>query len=71
LYYPPDQDQPRRSTRATPVACLWKTSRSSIPDTLVAERHPSLKEIVLIQLQETPREKDCEEELKEILESIK
>ncbi|XP_020632862.1 uncharacterized protein LOC110069676 [Orbicella faveolata] len=70
LYYPPDQDQPRRSTRATPVACLWKTSRSSIPDTLVAERHPNLKEIVLIKLQETPREQDCDGKLKEILGSI-
>jgi len=70
LYYPPDQDQPRRSTRATPVACLWVTSRSSIPDTLITEKHPNLKEIVLVKLKETPKKKDCEGKLKKLLGSI-
>jgi len=70
LYCPPDRDPSRRSTRATPVVCIWKTSISAIPDTLKTERHPNLKEIVLLKLQETPREQDCDGKLKEILGSI-
>ncbi|KAJ7371942.1 hypothetical protein OS493_022040 [Desmophyllum pertusum] len=66
LYYPLYQGQPRYSTRANPVARLWKTFISVAPDTLVTERHPSLKEIVIVKLKEPERENDAYKKVAEI-----
>lgn len=55
LYYPLDQEQPRPSTRANPVVevRLWKTFVALFPDTLIAEPHPSLEDVVVVKLKET------------------
>lgn len=52
LYYPLDQEQLRPGTRANPVVevRLWKTFVALFPDTLTAEPHPNLEDVVVVKL---------------------
>lgn len=71
LFYPLDQNQARPSTRASSIVCLWKTFSAIAPDSLSAESHPSLRDVIVTKLKGEVKESGDEaEKLKKLLRSM-
>lgn len=69
LFSPVNEEQRRNNTRAKQI-CLWKTSTRFFPDSLITEQHPSLKDVVVVKMKDTPRAQDSSKELEKSLRSI-